>query len=85
MKSKKIKDDINKIQYLQELKRIRSILENISDFMDLLSDLKSETLDSLIKSDFKVFFLMKLLLQIYKLKVIFIVFSLVDRLNLQIT
>lgn len=53
---KKIKDDINKIQYLQELKRIRSILENINDFMDLLSDLKSETLDSLIKSDFKVFF-----------------------------
>lgn len=53
---KKIKDDINKIQYLQELKRIRSILENISDFMDLLSDLKGETLDSLIESDFEVFF-----------------------------
>lgn len=53
---KKIKDDINKIQYLKELKRIRSILENISDFMNLLGDLKSETLDSLIKSDFKVFF-----------------------------
>lgn len=53
---KKIKDEINKIQYLQELKRIRNISENISDFMNLLSDLKGKTLDSLIESDFGVFF-----------------------------
>ena len=53
MKSKK-KDDINKIQYLQELKRIRSILENIR-FYGFAQRFKGETLDSLIESDFEVF------------------------------
>lgn len=54
-KIKQIKEDIYKIQPLQELKRIRNILDNINEFMELLNDLKSETLDELIESDFEAF------------------------------
>lgn len=52
---KYIKEEIYKIEYLQELKRIRSILGNIGEFTELLSDLKSEPLETLIESDFKMF------------------------------
>lgn len=50
-----IRDDVNKIVPLQELKRIRNILSDISDFLADISDWNNTDLATLKKTDYKAF------------------------------
>jgi succinate dehydrogenase/fumarate reductase-like Fe-S protein len=48
----RIQTDINKIQPLNELKRIKNISYNISDFLEGLRDWKAVSLQSLRQTDY---------------------------------
>lgn len=50
-----IDDDLHKIQPLQELKRIRSISDNVSDFLSAISDWNNTDLNKLKKSNYATF------------------------------
>lgn len=50
-----IDDDLHKIQPLQELKRIRSISDNVSDFLSAISDWNNTDLNKLKKSNYAAF------------------------------
>jgi len=50
-----IRDEVNKIVPLQELKRIRNILSDISDFLSDISDWNNTDLATLKKTDYQAF------------------------------